>query len=292
MSLSSVMQVGLSGTSAAELTLDAVGNNLANLNTPGYKQSFPRFATQTPATQSLGHPPGGSSAGTNPVQIGRGVQLAEVVVDFTQGSLVASSNSSDLAIEGEGFFILQTAGGERAYTRNGQFRINGQQRLVTAGGDFVLGFGVDGDGNVVEGPLVRLEWLEFSDTDAQGADGSAARLMSFTVGGDGRILGRYSDGVTRTLGKLPLARFANPTGLISVGASKYIEGPNSGAGAIFSADDPGAAAIAAGIRELSNTDLGGNLIAMLLARNQYRAHWQVVGTASELLDDLIQLRRR
>jgi flagellar hook protein FlgE len=283
------MQVGLSGMSAAELTLDAVSNNLANLNSTGYKQSFPRFATLAPATSSLGQPPGGSGGGTNPVQIGYGVQLAEVAVDFTQGSLDTSNNPTDLAVEGDGFFILQTAHGERAYTRNGQFRINGQQRLVTADGDFVLGFGVDESGNVVEGPLVRLE---FSDSYAEGADGRAARLVSFAVGGDGRILGHYSDGVTRTLGKIPLVRFANPNGLVGVGGTKYIDGPNSGAAEIYSADDLGAAVIMAGTRELSNTDLGGNLIAMLLAENQYRANWQVVGTASELLDHLMELRRR
>jgi flagellar hook protein FlgE len=289
MGLSSVMQVGLSGMSAAELTLDAVAGNLANLNTSGYKQSFPRFATQVPATHSLGHSPGGSNGGTNPVQVGRGVQFAEVAVDSAQGSLVTSNNPTDLAVEGDGFFILQTARGERAFTRNGQFRINGQLRLVTADGDFVLGFAVDASGNVVEGPLVRLE---FSDTYAEGADGNAARLMSFTIGGDGRILGRYSDGVTRTLGKIPLARFANANGLIGVGGTRYLDGSNSGPAEIFSADGRSANAIAAGRRELSNTDLGGNLIAMLLAENQYRANGQVVGTASELLDDLMELRRR
>jgi flagellar hook protein FlgE len=289
MGLSSVMQVGLSGTSAAELTLDAVSNNLANLNTTGYKQSFPQFATQAPVTQSLGQPPGAASGGVNPVQIGRGVQLAEVAVDFTQGSLVTSNSPTDLAVEGDGFFILQTAHGERAYTRNGQFRINGQHRLVTADGDFVLGFAVDDSGNVLEGPLVRLE---FSDTYAQGADGSAARLIGYGVSGDGRILGQYSDGITRTLGKVPIARFANPGGLAAAGGTKYREGLNSGAAEIVSAGDQGAAAIAVGKRELSNTDLGQNLIQMLLARNAYRANRQVVGTASELLDDLLELRRR
>jgi flagellar hook protein FlgE len=210
-------------------------------------------------------------------------------VDFTQGSLVTSNHATDLTVEGDGFFILQTAHGERAYTRPGQFRIDGQHRLVTADGDFVLGFAVDEAGNVIEGPLVRLE---FSDPYAQGADGNAARLMSFSVGGDGRIVGRYSDGVTRTLGKVPLARFANPRGLVGVGGTKYIEGPNAGAAQILSADERSPASIAAGTRELSNTDLGGNLIAMLLARNQFRANWQVVGTAGELLGDLIELRRR
>lgn len=289
MGLSSVMQVGLSGLSAAELTLDAVAGNLANLSTTGYKQSFPRFAAQIPQAQSPGQPPGGTGGGTNPVQIGRGVQLAEVAVNFSQGSLVATNNPTDLAVEGDGFFVLQTAHGERAYTRNGQFRINGQQRLVTADGDFVLGFAVDEAGNVIEGPLVRLE---FSDVYAEGANGTAARLMSYTIGGDGRIRGQYSDGVTRTLGKIPIARFANPNGLVGVGGTKYIEGPNAGPAEVLSADDLGAAAVAAGRRELSNTDLGGNLIAMLLAENQYRANWQVVGTASELLEGLFELRRR
>jgi flagellar hook protein FlgE len=226
------------------------------------------------------------------VQIGRGVQLAEVTVDFTQGPLVASDNPTGLAVEGDGFFILQTAHGERAYTRYGQFRMNGQQRLVTADGDFVLGFAVDESGNVIEGPLVRLE---FSSMHSEGADGTAARLMNFTVAGDGRILGRFSDGVTRTLGKIPLARFANPHGLVGVGGTKYIEGANSGSAEINSAiDSPGGhfAAIAADTRELSNTDLGNNLIQMLLARNQFRANLQVVRTASDLLDELMELRRR
>jgi flagellar hook protein FlgE len=289
MGLSSVMQVGLTGLAAAELTLDAAANNLANLNTAGYKQSFPRFATQTPATQSLGTPPGGSNGGTNPVQVGRGVQAAEVTMDFSQGALVTTGDPNELAVEGDGFFILQTAQGDRAYTRNGQFRINGQQRLVTADGDFLLGFAVDERGNVVEGPLVRLE---ISGRDVPGEDGSTARLVSYSFGQDGRILGRYSDGVTRTLGKIPLARFANSNGLVGRGANKYAEGVNSGLPEIAAPGEYGAGKIVSGARELSNTDLGGNLVQMLLARNQFRASRQVIGTASELLDELVELRRR
>jgi flagellar hook protein FlgE len=76
-----------------------------------------------------------------------------------------------------------------------------------------------------------------------------------------------------------------------MGGTKYIEGPNTGPAEILSANQH-AAAIAPGARELSNTDLGGNLIAMLLAENQYRANWRVAGTASELLDHLLALRRR
>jgi flagellar hook protein FlgE len=289
MGLSSVMQVGLTGLAAAELTLDTVANNLANLNTTGYKQSFARFTTQTPATHSRGEPPSGSSGGANPVQVGRGAQAAEVAVDFSQGALVTTADPNELAVEGDGYFILQTPQGERAYTRNGQFKINGQQRLVTADGDFVLGFGVDEQGNVVEGALVPLE---ISTADVPSEDGTAARLLNFSVGQDGRILGRYSDGLTRTLGKIPLARFANPNGLVGRGGNKYAEGVNSGLAEVVSPGERGAAAIVSGARELSNTDLGENLVQMLLARNQFRANRQVIGTASELLDDLVELRRR
>ncbi len=289
MALSSVMSVGLSGMSAAELTIDAVGNNLANLNTTAYKQSFPRFATQTPATHSLGQPPDGAAGGSNPVQTGRGVQAAEMAVDSSSGSLVATNTPTDLAVQGDGFFVLQTAQGQRAYTRNGQFKINGQQRLVTADGDFVMGFGVDENGNVVEGPLVPLE---IPAADARDSNGNAVRLMSFSVAGDGRIVGRYSDGLSRTLGKVSLARFANSNGLVAAGETTYTEGPNSGPAAIASRSEPGASRVAGGFRELSNTDLGENLIQLLLARNQFRANLQVVDTASELLESLVDLQRR
>jgi flagellar hook protein FlgE len=285
----SILQVGHSGLSAAELTLDAVSNNLANLNTDGFKQSFPRFATQMPATQSLGQGPSATSGGANPLQTGRGVQAGEIAVDFSQGALVESGQPTELALEGDGFFVLTSAQGERSYTRNGQFRINGQQRLVTADGDYVLGFGVDENGNVVEGPLVPLA---ISTSDARADDGTSARFLGFSIAGDGRILGQYSDGVSRTLGRIPVARFANPNGLLRVGSNQLLEGMNSGPAEITLANQRGAASIASGRRELSNTDLGENLIQMLLARNQFRANWQVVGTASEMLEALMELRRR
>jgi flagellar hook protein FlgE len=289
MGLLSVMQVGLSGMSAAELTLDAVGNNLCNLSTDGFKQSFPRFAMQMPAIRSLGQPPNGASGGTNPIQIGRGVQVAEFATDFSQSSVVATTNPLDVAIEGDGFFVLQTADGVRAYTRNGQFRNNGQQRLVTADGDFLVGWGVDEQGNLVEGPLVRLE---IGSSEVRAADGSMAKLLGYSIAADGRIVGRYSDGLSRTLGKIPLARFSNPGGLVGIGGNDYVEGLNSGTAEIVAAGERGVAKIIGGARELSNTDIGQNLIQLLLARNQFRANGQVVNTASELLESLMYRQRR
>lgn len=289
MGLMSVMQTGLTGISAAEATLDAVANNLANSQTVGYKQSFPQFATQPPQTQSLGSGPSGTSGGTTPLQSGRGVQVAEVAIDFSQGPLVITSNSNDLAIQGDGYFVLQTTGGERTYTRNGQFKLNSQRQLVTPEGDRVLGYAVDENGNLNTGELVPIE---ISDAEVRAGDGTAARLVNYAIGRDGRVLGKYSDGMVRTLGQLPVARFNDPNGLIARGGNKYSEGVSSGLAEIGAAESSGAGSIISGATELSNTDIGENLVAMVLARNQFRPNWQVVNTSSELLEGLVEVQRR
>jgi flagellar hook protein FlgE len=147
MGLASALSTALTGLSAAETTIDVVGNNLANSSTVGFKASRVEFATQFLQTQSLGSAPGvgasNLSGGTNPRQIGLGVQVASIAPDFTQGTVQISSNPSDLAIQGDGFFIVQASSGERLYTRNGAFKTNSNNELVTTTGNKLLGYGVD-----------------------------------------------------------------------------------------------------------------------------------------------------
>ncbi len=119
-SLFSVMQTALTGMAAAEATLGVVADNLANARTDGFKARRVRLATQTPQTVSLGEGPHGASGGTNPQQIGAGVQVAGSDSDFSQGSIAVSTNPSDLALNGEGLFIVEGASGERLYTRQGR----------------------------------------------------------------------------------------------------------------------------------------------------------------------------
>src|SRR5262249_3424202 len=122
MGLASALSTALTGLTAAETTIDVVGNNLANSSTVGFKSSRVEFATQFLQTQSLGSAPVGNSGGTNPRQIGLGVQVSAIAPDFTQGTIQISSNPSDLAIQGDGFFIVQASSGEKLYTRNGAFK--------------------------------------------------------------------------------------------------------------------------------------------------------------------------
>ena len=148
MGLASALNTALTGLTASETTIDVVGNNLANSGTVGFKASEANFATQFLQTRSLGSAPSESSGGTNPRQVGLGVQVAEITPDFTQGTIEVSSSPSDLAIEGDGFFLVQGGGSEVLYTRNGIFKTNSANELVTIGGQKLLGYGVDENFNV------------------------------------------------------------------------------------------------------------------------------------------------
>jgi flagellar hook protein FlgE len=143
MGLASALTTALTGLTAAETQIDVVGNNLANSQTVGFKASTTVFATQFLQTLGLGSAPTSASGGTNPRQTGLGVQVAEVTPDFTQGTIEISANPSDLAIQGDGFFVVQGTSGERLYTRNGIFKTNSLNELVTVTGNRLLGFGVD-----------------------------------------------------------------------------------------------------------------------------------------------------
>ncbi|TWT39420.1 flagellar hook-basal body complex protein [Blastopirellula retiformator] len=156
MGLASAMTTALTGMTAAETQIDVLGNNLANSQTVGFKASDALFANQFLQTRGLGSKPTDTDGGTNPRQVGLGVMVAEITPNFTQGTIEVSSNPSDLAIQGDGFFIVQGNNGERLYTRNGIFKTNSNNELVTITGERVLGFGIDENFNIQETQLVPL----------------------------------------------------------------------------------------------------------------------------------------
>ncbi|MEM6776656.1 MAG: flagellar hook-basal body complex protein [Planctomycetota bacterium] len=143
MGLQSALTTALTGLSAAETQIDVIGNNLANAQTIGFKSSDVVFATQFLQTLSLGAGPSDNNGGTNPRQVGLGVQVAEIAANHNQGTIEISSSSSDLAIQGEGFFQVQAADGEKLYSRNGIFKLNSDAELVNATGQRLLGYTVD-----------------------------------------------------------------------------------------------------------------------------------------------------
>ncbi|MDC0936046.1 flagellar hook-basal body complex protein [Pirellulales bacterium] len=157
MGLQSALSTALTGMNAAETSIDVVGNNVANANTVGFKESSVAFATQFLQTQSIGSAPNDNRGGTNPRQVGLGVKVAEISPEFTQGTVEISSNPLDIAIQGEGFFILQGSQGEQFYSRNGEFKTNSQNEIVSITGHRVLGYGVDDNFEVQPTGLVPIQ---------------------------------------------------------------------------------------------------------------------------------------
>lgn len=156
MGLASALSTALTGLSAAETQVDVVGNNLANSQTVGFKASKAIFATQFLQTQSLGGAPTPGSGGVNPRQIGLGAKVAEITPDFTQGTVQVSNSPLDMAIQGDGFFIVQGQGGEPLYSRNGIFKLNSANEVVSTTGNRLMGYGIDAGYNIQRTEQVPL----------------------------------------------------------------------------------------------------------------------------------------
>jgi flagellar hook protein FlgE len=157
MGITSAMNTGLSGLTANQDMLSVVGNNIANVNTIGYKASTIDFKTQLAQSYSEGTQPNASSGGTNPEQIGLGVSESAISKNYTDGSLQTTGVTSDLAIEGGGFFIVNGSGNTPVYTRDGSFTLNSLNQLVDSNGNRVQGFGTDSNNNIVSGTLKDVE---------------------------------------------------------------------------------------------------------------------------------------
>lgn len=145
MGLTSSMFTGLTGMKTNEFRMDVVGNNIANVNTYAYKSSSVSFQNQFLHTFSFGSAPAGAMGGTNPVQIGTGSMIGSVNRNFTGGAPETTGNKSDLAIQGNGMFILKKPDGSEVYTRDGGFRFNAENYLLSSDGFFLQGYGVDGE---------------------------------------------------------------------------------------------------------------------------------------------------
>ena len=184
MGLASSLSTALTGLNAAETQIDVLGNNLANSQTVGFKSSGVVFATQFLQTLSLGAAPTPDNGGTNPRQTGLGVQVAGITPSFRQGTVQISSSPSDLAIQGEGFFMVEGASGEKLYTRNGIFKLNSANELVTTTGNRLLGYGVDDQFNV---QTTQVEALTIPLGSAAVAKATTEVVMEGTLTAKGDI---------------------------------------------------------------------------------------------------------
>ncbi len=156
MSLSGAMLTGFTGIKTNSLGVDVVGNNLANLNTTAYKSERALFETLLYQTISEGEPPSATSGGTLPRQFGTGTGVSSLQRNFRQGGFESTGFQGDLAVEGEGFFILDGGGGRQVFTRDGAFHLDAAQTVVSNNGMPLQVFAADETGTITPGALSSL----------------------------------------------------------------------------------------------------------------------------------------
>ncbi len=154
MALNSTLYTGLTGMTVNQQKLNVIGNNIANVNTVAFKSSRALFKPQFYVTDGAGSPPSGTFGGTNPSQRGMGAMVSSIEKNFTSGTPESTGVASDLAIEGDGFFVVDS--GSTKYTRDGSFHVNKDNDLVSSRGEYVMGYGVDKDFNVLPGNLQKI----------------------------------------------------------------------------------------------------------------------------------------
>jgi flagellar hook protein FlgE len=275
---------GISGLRTNQTMLDVTGNNIANANTTGYKASTTVFSDTL--SQMLTAASGGNAerGGTNPVQIGLGVQLAATMTNFNQGSAQTTGRPTDLMLQGDGFFVLRD-GAEDVYTRAGAFTFDRAGELVAPNGMRVQGYALDAAGNPTGG---------LTDIDLGMIDGSlpaGVELTSYNIAADGKVRGVFSDGTQRDICQLAIADFNNPMGLEKIGDTAYRASANSGPVELGIAGQGQRGQIMAGALEMSNVDLAGEFTNLILAQRGFQASSRVITTSDQVLEDLVNIKR-
>ncbi len=187
MASTTTLFTGLSGILSHSRLLDVVGNNIANVNTMGYKATRAQFAPNFSRTASQGSAPSDVSGGANPAQIGLGVNLSGTQRDFSSGALTVTGKNSNMAIEGSGLFILDVSG-EQRYSRDGNFSLNSEHELVSMNGGKVQGYGIDQSFNLQTGSMSGITVPLGSLTVAEATENVRFR-GNLNAGGDPGSLG-------------------------------------------------------------------------------------------------------
>lgn len=277
---------GISGLRSHQTMLDVTGNNIANANTTAFKANTTLF--QDTLSQMLSAPgsANANNGGTNPVQMGLGVQVAATTTNFNQGSAQVTGRPTDLMIQGDGMFVIRS-GTEQLYTRAGAFTFDEAGDLVTNNGARVQGYLVDAAGN----PTGGLTDLSVDPANAAPAVPPGVDMVSYDIGTDGVLRGIFSDGVQRNLGQVAIADFTNPVGLERVGETAFRQSANSGAADLGVPGEGPRGTLMGGALEMSNVDLSAEFTNLILAQRGFQANARVITTSDSVLESLVNIKR-
>lgn len=260
------LRTAATGMYAQQLNIQVISNNIANINTTGFKKNKAEFQdlmyqnipTSTLAQNNIASPQNSNEA----LQVGSGVKASSTQKIFTQGDLQQTNNSLDLAIQGDGFFQVRKADGTYAYTRDGSFKVSGDGRIVTA------------SGYILE--------PEISLTDD---------ILQINISRDGTMEVKTSGGNSYVLDNIQLVRFINPGGLEALGDNLYAETESSGQPILGTPGMDGFGEIQQGFLEASNVDIVEEMIAMITAQRAYEINSKTVKTVEEMMTMTNNLKR-
>lgn len=254
--------IAKTGLDAQQTQLDVISNNLANVSTSGFKRS--RAVFEDLLYQTVRQPGAQSSQQTQlptGLQIGTGVRPVATERVFTQGNLQQTSNSLDVAINGQGFLQVALPDGTTAYTRDGSLHLDNQGQLVTSSGYTLT-------------PAITIP----------------ASAQTITVGRDGTVSVTSAASVTPTqVGAIQLANFVNPAGLQARGENLYVESAASGSPSTNAPGSNGVGVLSQGYIETSNVNVVEELVNMIQTQRAYEINSKAVQTSDQMLQRLSQL---
>lgn len=250
------LYISATGLRSQQEQIDVISNNVANMQTPGFKKSRVSFAEVTNAV--VGNLPLQGSGSE-----GAGTRIQSTLPIFSEGEMRMTRNATDLAIDGAGFFELENALGEKVYTRSGQFRID------------------------VDGYLTSVDGLRLAQGIQIPRDAADVR-----VSGTGEITAKLGDDIERTeLGVLELAGFASPDALQSIGNNNFAPTDASGAASFGRAGDPGFGKLQQGYIEMANVDMIDEMTSLVMAQRAYQLNARVLQASDQILETINNLRR-
>lgn len=253
--------VSKTGLSAQNTRLTTISNNLANAATMGFKRDDAQFED---LLYQIRVQPGASSSQSTEIpsgmQLGTGVRVVGTTKQFTQGSLEITQKPLDMAVNGRGFFQIQTPDGNTAYTRNGQFQLNSNGEIVTAGG-------------------LQLQPTISVPENAQSVTISKDGIVEVQVAGQT---------APEQIGQIQLADFINPTGLQAIGSNLFLETAASGAPQEGQPANNGFGSTEQGSLEASNVDVVEEMVNMITTQRTYEMNSKVIATADQMLQFITQ----
>lgn len=271
------MYSGISGMKNFQTKLDVIGNNIANVSTTGFKKGRATFQDMMAQTTASAQGATANRGGMNASQVGLGSQVGSIDNIHTQGFQQTTNNPLDMAIEGDGMFVLEGGEGTTYYTRAGNFYLDEAGDIVNSNGYYLLNN---------EGGRINLpESIQSFNIQTDGS-------VNFVAGEAGTLNGvAYEIGDSVVAGQIGLANFSNPAGLELAGNNLYLITDNAGLPNIGIPEVDGRGAIVSNSLEMSNVDLAEEFTEMIAAQRGFQANTRIITTSDEILQELVNLKR-